>query len=295
VKKSLLFYGLLLLSSPLLAQDFGAVGTEWYYSDNHGGGAPPHANYHHLRSVADTLFQGKTAHKLEITYFSRFGDSSQRAPIYVYEENDTVFLYSSYKARFIAIYIFSAQAGDTLIYEFPEPLSGFPDSTFRVRVDSVYIANIDGVNLKHFKVHSINIPYIEHTIIEQIGGTQWYLPYFTAIPETPGPLRCFSNSLIDTQLLSIACNYRLAASVDEFEANNYVKMYPNPAYERLFVESQETGFTLRITDMRGRLIFTEKAAGSHLELNITGFQPGLYLVEIKNTSGKRSVLRLLKQ
>ena len=63
-------------TSTIFSQNFGLVGTEWYYSGNAGGGCLPgspspagNCEYFHFKSVLDTLIQGKTVQKITRTYY----------------------------------------------------------------------------------------------------------------------------------------------------------------------------------------------------------------------------------
>lgn len=295
MKKCLLLFGLLFLSAPLLAQDFGAVGTEWYYSDNAGGMGPVHSGYQHFRSVADTVILGKTAHKVEIEIYTPLGNTYNQPPIFVYGEADTAFIYSAQKGQFIPLYIFNALVGDTLTFEFPLPLGG-SGSSYQIRIDAITMIQIDGVDLKQFTVSPVGFPpAFERTIIERIGGKLWFFPIGVNIPEIPGPLRCYSDAQLDTNYFSFACNYSSTSSVNERSAIFQVTIYPNPATDRVFIEGPETGFQIRIFDLQGRLVRSASATSARLELATDQLNSGMYTLEVSQPDGKSMVKRLVKQ
>jgi len=295
MKKILRFCILLLLSSPLLAQDFGTVGTQWYYSDVSGGMGPIHSGYHWFRSVSDTLILGKTAHKIEFTVYSPQGNIFDQPPIFVYGEADTAFIYSPQKGHFIPLHIFNAQIGDTLTFEFPIPLGG-SSSSYQIRVDSISMIRIDGTDLKQFTVSPVGFPpAFERTIIERIGGKLWFFPMAVNIPEIPGPIRCYSDAQLDTNFFNFACDYSSTSSVNEINESFQVKIYPNPATDQVFIVGPESGFKMRLFDLQGRLLLEDATPNSQLEIEVVRLKVGVYTIEIIQADGKRNVQRLLKQ
>ncbi len=296
MKKLLLVLGLLLAASPLYAQDFGSVGTEWYYSNVYGGIGPPHSGYQSFKSVSDTVILGKNAHKLEVFYYTPHGNTSYGAPVYVYGENDTAFVFSAYKDKFVAIYVFNAQQGDTITLEYPEPPFGAADSNYQLKIDTISLIQIDGITLKQFKVSAIGFSTtLENTIIERIGGTQWFFPLGITIPEIPGPLRCYSDAQLDTNFFSFDCDYSSTSSVNELSDPFKITIYPNPASNQVFVSGPETGFQLRLFDLQGRVVLTAATSSDRLELAIDQLKRGVYTIEVLFTDGRRTAQRLLKQ
>ena len=106
-----LFMPFFLASLQICAQDFGAVGTTWYYNLYHlmDGGI----DYTEIKSINDTVIAGQNCHHLHREHGSDC--ASTGADSYVYEdEAGKVFYYVETLGQFSLLYDFNLQAGDTL-------------------------------------------------------------------------------------------------------------------------------------------------------------------------------------
>ena len=76
--------------------------------------------------------------------------------------------------------------------------------------------------------------------------------------------------------------------IAEIDGGCSLRLYPNPAVERVVIESDEAIDEVWITDVFGRKVFsaegTEQGA-SQLTLNTNNFPTGIYLVSIRTASG----------
>jgi hypothetical protein len=76
------------------------------------------------------------------------------------------------------------------------------------------------------------------------------------------------------------------------ELNPSGKLYPNPAVEYTTLElSDDTTYDINIYSMQGQLIFSEKVIGTKLRINISDYQPGMYLVNA-SPIGKEEIITL---
>ena len=136
-KRILLSFIIVSLTILTFGQNFGTIGTQWYYSEHAGGMAPPGSEYVHYESVSDTIIDGLTTHKIIRKYYKYNGYTVAFEPLYVYENLDTVFMYNFQKAKFQSVYIFNATQGDTITLDNPESLTWITDSTYRLVIDTV--------------------------------------------------------------------------------------------------------------------------------------------------------------
>jgi hypothetical protein len=66
-----------------------------------------------------------------------------------------------------------------------------------------------------------------------------------------------------------------------------VSLYPNPATDYLTLVAHEALFNeLIIMDLQGRIILSHKTQGTTVDLDLTGLNPGNYLVNILLSNGK---------
>ena len=199
---------LLTFSFSLLGQEFGTIGTQWHYSEHAGGACPGNCEYLHHESVMDTIISGQLTHKITQTYYKHTGDTVNFDPIYLYEQSDTVFMWSFSKSKFLTTYIFNGNIGDTLILDAPDTLS-WTDTTYRLVIDTIINLTIDGVPLKKYRTIALD----DYTFwnggyfMDKIGGLDWFFPRAAIFPEAGGPIRCYSDAQIDTSFQSVACDY----------------------------------------------------------------------------------------
>lgn len=290
--KIILTIVVLSITSFLFGQNFGSVGTQWFYSEHAGGMALPNSEYLHLQSVADTLINDITTHKIVRTYYKFNGDTAIFDPLYVYEQSDTVFMYNSQKAKFQTIYIFNAMQGDTLTLDFPEPLPWSADSTYALVIDTVETVIVDGVSLKKYRTNPLNEFQFWNGgyFMDRIGGLDWFFPRAGIIPEAGGPIRCYSDTQIDTSFQSVACDYRLVTSVNDIHIAEIIYVYPNPVQSQLTIQSENPIEKIEISDLTGKKLITTK----QLNINCENLSNGLYILTVHFKTGQRLDKKIVK-
>ncbi len=78
------------------------------------------------------------------------------------------------------------------------------------------------------------------------------------------------------------------------EANDYFRMFPNPIRGALFIElGLSESINVSILDMSGKVVHEDKTEGQSIELNLSGLNAGMYIVEIEGDNVYRKE-RLLK-
>ncbi|MEO6168305.1 MAG: T9SS type A sorting domain-containing protein [Chitinophagales bacterium] len=291
-QKLLLTTFLLTITTFLFGQNFGSIGTQWYYSEHAGGAAPPNSEYLHLQSVADTVIDDVTTHKIVRTYYKFNGDTVTFDPIFVYEQSDTAFSYNFQMARFQAIYIFNAQQGDTLTLDFPEPLPSETDSTYRLVIDTVETVIIDGISLKKYRTIALDEFqfYNGGYFMDRIGGLDWFFPRAVIIPEAGGPIRCYSDDQIDTSFQLIACDYRLVTSINEVSTTTQINVFPNPVQNKLTIQSEQPIETVELKDLTGKILIKT----SQLNLNCEQISNGVYILTVYFKSGQKLEKKIIK-
>jgi hypothetical protein len=77
------------------------------------------------------------------------------------------------------------------------------------------------------------------------------------------------------------------AGIEEPLADMDVSLYPNPASDYLTLVAHEALFNeLIIMDLQGRIIVSQKTQDTKVDLDLTGLNPGNYLVNILLSNGK---------
>ena len=96
----------------------------------------------------------------------------------------------------------------------------------------------------------------------------------------------------NTSEFGINVNYTLSVAQVK---NQSIKLYPNPVHERLFVQfpSSET-YNLKVVNVLGQTVFTEKSAKSSVSLNVTSLKKGLYFLNIHSETGEKQTIKFIK-
>lgn len=280
------------IASIAFGQNFGTIGTQWHYSEHAGGFAPPNSEYLHLVSVADTVIDGQTTHKIIQTYYKYSGDTVNFDPIYVFEQSDTVFMYSFQKSKFLILYIFNGNQGDTLTLDIPYTLPWTTDSTYRLVIDTIINTTVDGVQLKKYRTIALDELQFWNGgyFMDRIGGLDWFFPRAIIIPEAGGPIRCYSDTQIDTSFQTIACDYRLISSIPDLTDNYDVKIYPNPTTDVLTIKALQAITRIDLYELTGKFVGTSQTPS----VDLSELTSGQYIITIYFATGQKIEKKIIK-
>lgn len=85
---------------------------------------------------------------------------------------------------------------------------------------------------------------------------------------------------------------QIITSITETQDYNNIKIFPNPATNKLDLELQQIkdlkNSTLSIYDIQGQLMLQQTIEQTKIELNITHFSKGIYVIKLKNN--KKSIV-----
>lgn len=86
----------------------------------------------------------------------------------------------------------------------------------------------------------------------------------------------------------------LPSGINDLDLNNYIKAYPNPSTDKLYIESdlKNTIEEVRIYDTKGQLI---SIIQNESIINTESWCPGMYFIDVKIKDGKSQTLKILKQ
>ena len=131
-----------------------------------------------------------------------------------------------------------------------EPLENSP-MLYKVYRDGAFVAQIDAPKLEY-----INI----------VLGNNRFCYKVTAVYGTSES--DFSNE---------SCT-----ALDITEYNPQIKLYPNPANDKIFIESQLINHNVEIFDINGKLMISERIDSDVATINISNLTSGIYFVRISN-------------
>lgn len=84
-------------------------------------------------------------------------------------------------------------------------------------------------------------------------------------------------------------------SVEDFERNLDVKLYPNPTSDKVFVESDKNLKQVTIYNIVGKKMALYPANTSTMELDLSSLDAGIYLVELISDNQAKQVIKLIKK
>lgn len=279
------------LAIPLFGQEWAETGTRWYY-DMSGDGTAPYGNsqYDWYESVGDTIYLDEICKIIRRnSYLWQSCDTTERSPLFTFERNDTVFM--SYGGKpFFSMYIMNVRVGDTItIGEFQHQYT----------VDSITQFLFNNTKLKQFHLTMVGAYWMMDNYIELLGSN-FKLEMFRSewpVPERPGPIRCFENSLGAVNFNpGIACTERKCNTSNTLKINPEAKfqIYPNPAKEFISIKSESNGI-VEIFNVQGKLVLSFEIPNVSHSISLSSLSNGLYLIQFRNAHGRFAVEKLIIQ
>ncbi|OJW77779.1 MAG: hypothetical protein BGO69_02100 [Bacteroidetes bacterium 46-16] len=289
----------LLLSLPLFAgaqSNFAPAGSEWYHSQQYG--------VYHSYYTGDTLIANTSCRKVlrealtKDPWYSQGLHVYDLPAIYLYNNTDTVFIYNKIFGRFTPLYVFNVNDGDTIHLpvipvDIGMLLFPYPDSTFRMVVDSVRNELYDTTVLKTVFVHGIGDPdsvYVYNYgpgYAERIGGLgTGFLPTGSpaAIPlsdnlQPAGPIRCYNDPSTSIKLTQDICGIP-PVGIAALSNKEKFSISPNPVHDILKLERAAAAGNISITNAIGQCVYNRQCSATVTQINLTGFAPGVYYLHL---------------
>lgn len=295
-----------LFAFQLNAQSLIEDSAVWYYSGPNGGAVPPNSEYYRYSVEKDTTYKGQQAKKIERMHFRYAGDSISWEPLYLFDRNDSVFYYNDHYQRYILLYDFTANVGDTLKFYVPDTTAvqtlNLPDSTFRIVVDSirmqaqgslmlrgVYSTQLDGMGYNK-RSSSSKLSYVE-----KVGSLDRMLPqYEIAIPEHDGPLRCYEDDSIYIKYTNLStCNYRIISSLEENkQMSSLFTVSPNPINDFAQLEIANVAIqSIELLDIKGRLV--KEFHLNDKKLDFQNVSNGIYFLKVRTQDNEEMSKKLV--
>jgi len=288
-----------------VSQNFAPPGATWYYS---------YANfaiegYVKISYENDTTIQGIQVQKLAkniiaYDFVSEININLFDGFEYTYSDNDHVYWWVN--NEFKVLYDFTVQVGDTVMtYEkvFGGDYEGDCDPFGRSLVTEAGVDTINGTALRWYIIEDFeNSPvFFSGKIYERVGS----MVYLFGMPggcdiiyeEGRGPLRCYSDDDFPEYKnpgYQGECDF--VVGIDEItNERNYFNFYPNPANDKLTIEIKENVSinSISIFTLDGKLIKETPFRDLNFDIDISGLQAGIYLIEVETEDGYRELKRLV--
>jgi hypothetical protein len=79
--------------------------------------------------------------------------------------------------------------------------------------------------------------------------------------------------------------FNLAVSVEDVLANG-LEVYPNPASDQIHIRAAERIAEISISNVAGEILLNKKLNADEIQLNVSAFDPGYYIIRIKTDEGE---------
>lgn len=111
---------------------------------------------------------------------------------------------------------------------------------------------------------------------------------------TPGTMQVFSKvvssnpcaTVIEASSETISLSADVCTGIEDPNGTGKIKVYPVPAIEKLFFESEEMIKEISLFDAYGRILHTGKPKTNPYELNLHGWSAGIYYFRFTTEEGK---------
>jgi len=240
----------------------------------------------HYKKILNSGYNSSSTYPFDTSYFSNIYVGAIR--------QDSIHKKVYYRTN-------SSTSVDTLLYNFNLSVGDtLPSSYINNYNLRNYVSAIDSILVgtsyrKQYHI-SINSPFYAPSsnyvqLIEGIGSTFGLIPVGGIIPpsEFGGTLNCFSqnNRVIYVNHSggggSGGCDSTL--SINQFENNNQVNIYPNPTSNNFIIETTYTDKqTLQLFDVNGKLVLTQTINGK-TNIDASNLAEGVYNLSLINAIG----------
>ncbi len=112
-----------------------------------------------------------------------------------------------------------------------------------------------------------------------------------------------SNGNYNVTLIATHCSFsdtysqsQIVAKTVEYESSNFVFVFPNPAEERIFLNTSFTisGLQFKIIDFSGKIVYQGVFSDKSNHINIEHLKSGMYLLLIEHEDAENQTLKFLK-
>jgi len=162
-----------------------------------------------------------------------------------------------------------------------DPHSGLSQYWYSVGTSAGSTNIINWTNAWANTLVTVNIPSIAH-------GTTYY---FNVKAENGAGLQSTvvssNGQLVDTTCVSTS----IASLVNQF---NQIMIFPNPAKDKIQIIAPNT-FDVEIYNTLGSKVYSAKSLNNSLQLNISDWAKGIYLIKIKDIQDKIHIGKIIKE
>ncbi len=268
-------------------------GATWHFNF----GAVCFSGYNKVQVEGDSIIDGQTCKKMKPHVYAyacggAYADFELDYEL-TYADNDRVYHWTG--EDFEVLYDFLLQPNDIYVVGAYDPcIEG--DTLLVTEVGTL---TINGLNLRYYDVELLNNWFGEvifGRIVERIGPIESYLfPLPRCLPDYmhSGPFRCYFDGDFETYSSEVVsdCDY---LGISERTKSEPILVYPNPSSNQINVTSIELISHIEISDVSGRIVFTQQPNSTQINLDIASLSTGCYFISTEFQKGTRLTSKFVK-
>ena len=292
--------------------EWAPIGAEWYYNCCADGNIV-YSHLNHIVSYKDTVVEENSCRLLK-QYYDNSNIASEK--YIIKQEQGKVYYY--YQDKFNLLFDFDVEVNDivefTFMYReyvdvFPLPLYKDTILSARYQIESI---TTNAQNLKTFATKILEedkftdygmeiLPWY-YSYTEKVGLHSEFMPILDNLARPAIAdflmLRCYSDadfSFISEEwaATSLPCNYSIATTSINTPKDEFIKIYPNPFDNSVFVTAYKGG-NIEIIDVSGKIIYCSKLSNEINRISTNHFSKGIYFVKIRDKDNSIQVFKIVK-
>ena len=268
--------------------DFAPIGAKWYYDMGDG--------IETMECVKDTVIGGQAMRKITDTYRRDFNTIVRHESFFVCSKEDTAYVYNPETKELDRLYVFNAEAGDTLTLDVPyySRVDAEAGETFRLYIEDVTTMDMNGVSVKCYRYKPLDGLFYDlykSEYYDYAGGLSRFFPYGGAPLTDVRLLQCYSDATVEELKFKEDCECGgFPWSIENtVEHKDEVQVFYSSDERQLFVQSATGKGECRA------VLFTDEGtkvmefAGETADLS--ELSAGIYLVQVESLKGKEVLFK----
>lgn len=266
-----------------------------------------------IETIGDTTIQGHTCQKLkcDLHVQNTTGHLITTEYKFIYFEQDTVWYLKN--NVFLVLYDFTAVQGQVRQLLESSDVGTPPecnDSSY-LFIDSVYSGFLNGQSAMFYETRDSSLNAMRHgglvnsrfgMMSSDFSLSHVFFPAYGWCDQDPnqGPLsyegpiyrlRCFQDDSLIYNPENVDCDYYTYLGLNQLQNEN-IKIYPNPTSGKLNVLSDAPVSNVEVFDSYGRRCITQSPNLTLTELDLSGLNSGMYLLQITTIGGEVMIKRI---